>query len=212
MRILIHILHGAGASIRRRRWLSRRLKPDGYSATARILQILLLAYFCCTTIYAEEKSDKFAEAYKAADEAIERNRLTNSFFAIGPTVGLPSGLNLHAQLHLWRFIFRGSGMFYGSDFMGYQGDFGFSLFNGVRVRHSLSFVGGYMKRLPLFALDPAFPDNKTGVSQATAYFGGAYELFMDGFFLQAGIGKAMSDELKNPMLIFQAGYLFYFPQ
>lgn len=177
----------------------------------------LLVLFSFSTAYAQTtetntKSDKFAEAYKAADEAIERNRLTNSFFAIGPTVGLPSGLNIHAQLHLWRFIFRGSGMFYGSDFMGYQGDFGFSLFNGVRVRHSLSFVGGYMKRTPLFALDSAFPDNKTGVSQATGYFGGTYELFMDGFFLQAGVGKAMSDELKNPMLIFQAGYLFYFPQ
>lgn len=161
---------------------------------------------------ANKKTDKFAEAYANADEAIERNRLTNTFFAIGPTVGLPSGLNLNASLYLWRFVVRGSGMFYGSDFMGGQADFGFSLFNGARIRHSVSFVGGYMKRTPLFALDSAFPDNKTGVSQATTYLGGAYELFMDGFFLQAGVGRAMSDELKNPMLIFQAGYLFYFPQ
>jgi hypothetical protein len=160
----------------------------------------------------EAKTDKFAEAYKEADAAIERNLLTNSFFAIGPTVGLPSGLNVNAQLHLWRFILRGSGMFYGSDFMGFQGDVGFSLFNGVRVRHSVSFVGGYMKRVPLFALDSAFPDNKTGVSQSSGYFGGTYDLFMDGFFLQIGGGKALSDEMKNPMLIFQAGYLFTFPR
>ncbi len=160
----------------------------------------------------EAKTDKFAQAYKDADEAIDRNLLTNSFFAIGPTVGLPSGLNVHAQLHLWRFILRGSGMFYGSNFMGFQGDVGFSLFNGDRIRHSLSFVGGYMKRNPLFALDPALPDDKTGVSQASGYIGGAYELFMDGFFFQGGVGRAMSDEMKNPVLIFQAGYLFTFPR
>ncbi len=160
---------------------------------------------------ATDKSDKFAEAYAAADDAINRNRLTNSFFAIGPTVGLPSGLNLNASLYLWRFIVRGSGMFYGSDFMGGQADFGFSMFNGTRIRHSVSFVGGYMRRTPLFALDSAFPDNKTGVSQSGTYLGGAYELFMAGFFLQGGVGRALGDEVKNPVLIFQAGYLFQFP-
>ena len=181
------------------------------------LHILLCAFSVTGVLFAqtkeaEAKTDKFAEAYKNADEAIERNLLTNSFFAIGPTVGLPSGLNVNAQLHLWRFILRGSGMFYGSDFMGFQGDVGFSLFNGDRIRHSVSFVGGYMKRVPLFALDSAFPDDKTGVSQSSAYFGGSYDLFMDGFFLQIGGGKALSGELKNPMLIFQAGYLFTFPR
>lgn len=159
----------------------------------------------------EAKTDKFAQAYKDADEAVERNRLTNSFFAIGPTIGLPSGLNVNASLYLWRFIVRGSGMFYGTDFMGGQGDFGFSLFNGARIRHSLSFVGGYMRRKPLFALDSSFPDNKTGVSQVSTYVGGTYDLFMDGYFLQGGVGWALANEVKNPMLIFQAGYLFQFP-
>ena len=184
-----------------------------------LLQALLFAclLFSAGSMHAEDKkteakADKFAQAHQDAEEAINRNRLTNSFFAIGPTIGLPSGLNLNASLYLWRFVVRGSGMFYGSDFMGGQADVGFSLFNGARIRHSVSLVGGYMRRKPLFALDSALPDNKTGISQESTYIGGAYELFMDGFFLQVGVGRAMSDELKNPMLIFQAGYLFYFPQ
>lgn len=156
--------------------------------------------------------DKFTEAYKAADEAVSRNRVTNSFFALGPTVGLPSGLNAHASLYLWRFVVRGSGMFYGTDFMGGQADLGFSFLNGSRVRHSLSFVGGYMRRMPLMALDSAFPDSRTGVVQSGTYLGGTYDLFMDGFFVQGGVGWGVSGELKNPVLLFQAGYLFYFPQ
>lgn len=178
--------------------------------------LIFVLLFGGSGVFAEEndrgvKTDKFAQAYSDAEESINRNRLTNSFFAIGPTIGLPSGLNLNASLYLWRFVVRGSGMFYGSDFMGGQADVGFSVFNGARIRHSISFVGGYMRRKPLFALDSAFPDNKTGVSQESTYLGGAYELFMDGFFLQVGVGRALGDEVKNPMLIFQAGYLFAFP-
>lgn len=159
----------------------------------------------------EAKPDKFTDAYKEADEAVERNRVTNSFFALGATIGEPASLNAHAAFYMWRFIVRGSGMFYGPNAMGIQGDLGFSFLNGARVRHSVSFVAGYARRNPLFVgLDPNFPNDKTAVLQTGTYLGVAYELFMDGFFVQAGVGNNMGGEMKSPILIFQAGYLFAF--
>lgn len=177
-----------------------------------IKRMILLAFLPATIFAATEtKKDQFTAAYADADEAVERNRVTNSFFALGATVGEPAGLNAHAAFYMWRFVIRGSGMFYGTNALGIQGDVGFSFLNGARVRHSVSFVAGYMRRNPLFALDPNFPDDKTASLQTGTYLGGAYELFMDGFFLQAGVGSSIAGELKNPVLIFQAGYLFYFP-
>lgn len=183
----------------------------------RILKLYFMICFISAGIFAqakegEAKTDKFSEAYKDSDEAIERNRDTNSFFAIGATVGQPASLNAHAAFYMWRLVVRGSGMYYGENALGIQGDIGFSFLMGPRVRHTLSFVGGYTRRNPLFILDPNFPDVKTASLLTGTYLGGAYELFMDGFFVQAGIGNNMGGEMKSPILIFQAGYLFYFPQ
>ncbi|HRP68476.1 MAG TPA: hypothetical protein PLY93_03005 [Turneriella sp.] len=149
-------------------------------------------------------SDKFTQASQDAGEAVERNRVTNSFFAIGPTIGSPAGLNAHASLYLWRFVVHGSGMFYSPDFMGTQGGVGFSFLNGARIRHSVSFVGGFMRR------NPVFVNSLGGVVQDAAYAGGAYEFFADGFFLQVGLAHGLSGSMANPILIFQTGYLFSF--
>jgi len=153
-------------------------------------------------------TDQFAEAYKAADEAVERDRFTRSFVAVGPTIGLPSGLNLNASFYFWRLVFRGAGMFYNSDFYGVQGDIGFSFLNGSRFRHSLSFIMGNMRRKPMLVLDANFPDNRAGVVQQDTYMGISYDLFVDGVFFQGGIASALHGGLANPVLIFQAGYLF----
>lgn len=179
-------------------------------------KIITIFFLSLVTLSATKKTETpsknvFEEAYSEADTAVGKNRLTNSFFALGATVGIPAGINAHASLYLWRFVLRGSGMFYNKDFLGVQADVGFSFLNGSRLRHSVSFVGGYTKRNPLFALG----SNSTALTEtirSASFLGGAYELFLDGFFLQTGLGFNLSGELTNPLLIFQAGYLFYFPQ
>ncbi|MBV6492386.1 MAG: hypothetical protein LDLANPLL_00379 [Turneriella sp.] len=167
-----------------------------------------LKLFCFFLLFgllsAAEASDKFTQAYQDADEAVERNRVTNSFFAIGPTVGLPAGLNAHASLYLWRFVVHGVGMFYSPDFMGAQGGVGFSFLNGARIRHSVSLVGGFMRRNPILST------SSMATIQDATYAGVAYEFFADGFFVQVGLAHGLSGNMANPILIFQTGYLFSF--
>lgn len=155
-----------------------------------------------------DTKDQFAEAYKAADEAVERKRIPNHIFAVGATVGTPSGIDLNASFYWWRLVFRGAGMYYNPDFYGVQADIGFSFLHGSRFRHSISFVMGNMRRKPMLVLDANFPDSRTGVVQQDTYMGISYDIFVDGVFFQGGIASALNGGFANPVLLFQAGYLF----
>lgn len=172
---------------------------------------LLLVLAASPSIAAAEgvvSKDQFTAAYEDADNAVTKNRITNSFLTLGATIGIPAGLNAHASFYLWRFVLRGSGMFFHKDLLGAQADAGFSFLNGPRLRHSVSFVGGYTKRNPLLTLNA----NAAETVRSASYIGATYDLFIDGFFLQTGLGYPLSGKLSSPLLIFQVGYLFYFPQ
>jgi len=175
-----------------------------------IILFLLTAHVGAQTVATPEKKDQFSSAQEDAKDAVEKNRETNSFIAIGPTIGGPAGLNANLSFYLWRLILRGSAGFYGTAWYGFQGDVGFSFLNAARIRHSVSFVGGLSRHKPLLALDASNPDARTGVQREQPFFGATYDLYMSGFFLQIGASWGTGN-LNNPGLIFQSGYLFSFP-
>lgn len=172
------------------------------------LRLLILpALFITAPLVAAAADERPAKEIDAAsydaEKAITRNLETHTFLGLGPTIGAPAGLNANLTFYSWRLMLSAAGMFYGTNWYGAQGDLGFVLFSGPRLRHTLAFSAGLWRYAPLLT-------NDAGATVAsyfdTKYVGGSYTLFNDGFFLQLGAGAGFGDN-KNPVLIFQAGYL-----
>ncbi|HMV79698.1 MAG TPA: hypothetical protein PL048_16400 [Leptospiraceae bacterium] len=133
------------------------------------LFLILLCFFCLgiaaeenrsNAEYLEENSkivnDKRERAGALEKEGKDRREepdfMTNgrkeNFFVAGFSAGSPAGLNFNAGWYFDRFVIRGSGMSYNSNWNGAQLDLGYSFYKTKEVIMGFSLVGGAFRANP----------------------------------------------------------------
>jgi hypothetical protein len=122
------------------------------------------------------------------------------FLAVGGGIGSPAGVTLIGGYYVAPIAFRVSGGYWHEGWNGIQGDFGVTLTRSSSLNMGISLVVGK------FSVDPV---DDRGEKQLFSqhYVGLAYDMYLSGFFLQAGLGTGNGD-YPNPQALLQLGYLF----
>ena len=125
---------------------------------------------------------------------------------IGAAVGTPAGVSLVGGYYFSGLAVRVSGGSWGRYEYGLQGDCSVILNRGSLFSHGIALFAG--------RFSTQTHDDAAGfdVVRTQNYAGAGYDLFLAGFYLEAGLGFGTSraPEYRNPLPVLQAGYLFHF--
>ncbi len=157
---------------------------------------MLRTVVCCilvgaaTTCLAQTSGGPFAKG-KTDD---------GDFLVVGGGIGSPAGITLIGGYYFKPLVLRVSGGYWKKGWDGVQGDLGINLSRSSSFAMGVSLVAGRFRANPL---------NDQGEKQLFVqnYVGLTYDMYLSGFFLQAGLGAGNGD-YPNPQVLFQIGYLF----
>ncbi len=120
-------------------------------------------------------------------------------FLIGAGLGTPAGVSLIAGYDFGPLALRVSGGGWSKGWYGGEGDLAVRLYHGVFFAHGISLVAGRYATNPLNAIGET-------EHKSQKYLGVTYDMFLSGFFLQAGLAFGKGD-YPGVDGMFQFGYL-----
>ena len=123
---------------------------------------------------------------------------------LGFDIGYPSSINFVGGYYFKDTKLMASGGFFGKNWFGLQGEFGWKLNSDLSFRHDINAIIGFFQTKTL-ETDPA--GNSSNVIRKSVFAGLAYSVDYEGFYLQSGFGYGVGD-FGNPIFLFKMGYLF----
>jgi hypothetical protein len=124
---------------------------------------------------------------------------------LGASIGSPASASLVGGIYYNDFSLKLSGMAWSSSWYGIEGSISFAITRNENLIQSISFVGGrYSAKIKKVNMET---NSEYDEIRKEKYFGLAYDINYDGFYLQTGLGIGSGD-YGNPILLFQTGYLF----
>ncbi|MFZ1729990.1 MAG: hypothetical protein WBQ23_02215 [Bacteroidota bacterium] len=125
-----------------------------------------------------------------------------SYYELGVNIGTPAGINL--AMGKWFGIVgaRLSGMYFGDQLAGLQGNIGFKLSDNRKRSHVLAAIFGASH------LEENYRTSQQRSLEWT-FVGAVYELNLRGFFVQGGLTVGSGD-FSSPQAFFQIGYMYRF--
>ena len=139
----------------------------------------------------------FGQVSSAEGEQVEPHG--RGYFVFGGGLGSPAGVCVIGGFYTQPIVLRLSGGYWKRGWNGIQCDLGTSLSSGESFAAGISLVGGIYKADPL-------DENRVERRYSERYLGLAYDMYLAGFFLQAGLAAGKGD-YPNPQAIVQFGYL-----
>jgi hypothetical protein len=135
-------------------------------------------------------------------ESIERKSDDRGFFMLGLGIGTPSGAALVGGYDFGPLAIRLSGGGWSRGWYGAEGDLAIRFNRGSTFAHGISIIGGRSGTNPV---------NEQGTEdrKAQSFLGVTYDVYLSGFFLQAGLAFGRGD-YPSPDAVYQFGYLFEF--
>lgn len=157
-----------------------------------MIRLLVCAVFACMAAIASAQTATTGGATMDSGGA--------GFFEFGAGVGSPSGVCLIGGYDAGLFAGRLSGGYWKKGWNGVQADIAINFIRSSSLAMGASLLGGR------FVVNPL---NERGEEQlySVRYLGVAYDIYLAGFFLQAGLAGGKGD-YPNPQAIIQVGYLF----
>lgn len=122
---------------------------------------------------------------------------------LGFTIGTPAGINLVLSKHKEQYLFRFSGMYWGSGLKGLQMELGYKFSENRNRYHAINILAGLLSI-------KSTENQGFGTTIKTnnwQYFGIAYNFNLYGFYLQPGFSIGEGN-FTNPQLMFQIGYVY----
>lgn len=125
---------------------------------------------------------------------------------LGAAVGTPAGVSFVGGYFFNQLALRISGGSWGEYQYGIQGDCSVILNRGSLFSHGIALFAGR------FSMDTFNGTTASNIIRTQNYIGAGYDVFLAGFYLEAGLGFGTSrfPEYRNPIPVYQAGYLFHF--
>lgn len=125
---------------------------------------------------------------------------------LGAGIGSPAGVSFIGGYYFNRLALRISGAGWGEHLYGVQADCSVVLNRGSFFSQGISLFAG---RFSTESFDETTASN---IVRRQEYAGVGYDLFAGGFYIEAGLGFGISraPEYRNPIPVYQAGYLFHF--
>lgn len=121
---------------------------------------------------------------------------------IGAGIGMPAGASLIAGYDFGPIALRATGGGWAKGWYGAQGDVAINLNRGMWFAHGVSIVMGR------FGSNPVNAEGEK-VYKSQHYVGVTYDMYLAGFFLQAGLAFGKGDYPTTDGM-FQFGYLYTF--
>jgi nitrate reductase NapE component len=139
---------------------------------------------------------------RAQTELMEQKSEDTGFFMLGAGIGMPSGVALIGGYDFGVLAMRISGGGWQKGWYGVDGDL------ALHFNHSTSFAHGLSVIVGRYGANPV---NDQGVREYKTqnFFGLTYDIYLAGFFLQAGLAFGHGD-YPSPDAVYQVGYLFTF--
>ena len=123
---------------------------------------------------------------------------------LGFDFGYPSSINITGGYYFKDTKLMISGGFFGKNWYGFQGEYGWKLNSGLSFRHDINVIIGTFETK---TSETGLSGNSLDVVRKTTFAGIAYSVNYSGFYLQTGFGYGVGD-FGNPIFIFKMGYLF----
>jgi hypothetical protein len=108
----------------------------------------------------------------------------SGFLVAGAGIGSPSGIVLIGGYYFSPCAVRISGGSWGPSWNGWQADLGVNLSRGSLFAQGVSVIGGHWSANPILPDDQGVPLKQVRTQD---YIGGAYDMYLSGFFVQVGI-------------------------
>ena len=137
--------------------------------------------------------DKNPESYSEREHAV-----------LGFDIGYPSSINIAYGYYFKDTKLMVSGGFFGKNWYGIQGEYGWKLTSDLSFRHDISFILGTFETK---TVETGQSGNTGNIIRKSTFAGFAYSVNYAGFYLQTGLGAGFGD-FGNPIFLFKLGYFF----